>query len=226
MRLYHMTRLETAMKFIIPARRLRISQFGTLNDPFELLSSYIAGKDGRHLSAYLHSHWGRSIGIVSMVKHWKSPLMWGHYAENHTGICLGFDVIENGPVEVEYVQERREFTLDKSKPMRGITEELLRQLVSTKYSQWAYEEEWRVFHNIKQPEADGYSYWNFGPTLQLREIVLGARCKASQLELAEVVHDNEFDVKIIKTRAAFKAFEMATARHHPPLIIKGVTNLK
>lgn len=221
MRLYHMTKLDTAIRFILPRRRLRVSRFDNLNDPFELLSTYLKGQDGKNWSAYLHHHWGKTIGLVSMVQHWKSPMMWGHYAENHSGVCLGFDVTAEGAVEVEYVAERREFCLDKAKPNRGITEEVLRQMLSTKYKQWSYEEEWRIYHDVRRPtEEDGFCYWDFGPTLRLREIILGVRCSASPEEIAEVVGETDVDVKIFKARASTKKFEIVPARRLPPLVLK------
>lgn len=221
MRLYHFTKLDTAINFILPHRRLRISRFTNLNDPFELLSTYMKGQDGRNLSAYMHHHWGGTIGLVSMVRHWKSPVMWGHYAENHAGVCLGFDVSDEGAVEVEYVVDRREFQLDKTKPNRGITEEILRKMISTKYAQWSYEEEWRIFHDIKKPMEDGFCYWDFGSSLRLREVILGVRCKESMELIAKIVGEPGFDVKVIRAKASLQKFEIVQARRLPPVIVNG-----
>ena len=48
-------------------------------------------------------HIERSTGIICMGKHWHSPLMWAHYAGNHTGVCLGFDVPDELAYDIKYV---------------------------------------------------------------------------------------------------------------------------
>ena len=48
-------------------------------------------------------------GILCFSLNWTSLLLWAHYADNHKGICLGFD-LQDGPdwyvYPVSYVKER------------------------------------------------------------------------------------------------------------------------
>jgi hypothetical protein len=93
-------------------------------------------------------------------------LMWGHYAENHKGICLGYKVeyenkancihfndeniepfhtsITNGAVplyKVSYVDEEIEPLnfFDKQK-------EIIIKYLTTKSTSWEYEDEWRLLY--------------------------------------------------------------------------------
>lgn len=92
MRLYYMTQLDAFEKYILPEQQIRISTFDRVNDPFELLGSMKNGNRKAHGFAWLREHWTNVFGFISFSDNWKSPLMWAHYANNHTGVCLGIDV--------------------------------------------------------------------------------------------------------------------------------------
>ena len=89
MRLYYMTTLETFEDYILPAQQIRISTFDKVNDPFELLGAIRGGKVGHENFQWLRDFWTDTKGFISFSDNWHSPLMWAHYAANHTGVCLG-----------------------------------------------------------------------------------------------------------------------------------------
>ena len=101
MRLYYMTSLDIAIDHILPEKRLRIARFDSLNDPFEL-HGVDMGSDGAHVKKTLIEHWTPTIGVLCFGLHWKSPVMWAHYARSHTGVCLGFDVPDDKPQQMQY----------------------------------------------------------------------------------------------------------------------------
>lgn len=83
------------------------------------------------------------IGITSFsgVGKRKDMLMWAHYANNHSGICLVF--IDEAPIgriliDVEYVE-----TPPKIKII-GATGEDMKKALTTKAKFWEYEDEYRV----------------------------------------------------------------------------------
>lgn len=106
MRLYYMTSLHTLENFILPYNRIRVSTFDTVNDPFELLAMGKLSRRQRRDFEWLYEHWVSTLGFISMSESWKSPLMWAHYAENHTGVCLGLDVPDGRSAKVCYEAER------------------------------------------------------------------------------------------------------------------------
>src|SRR5437879_5570695 len=123
---------------------MRIRQFDRLNDPFELLGARMKGKHERCVFKLLRDHWTNTFGAVCMGRHWESPLMWGHYADNHKGVCLGFDVADVWPKQINYEPERLAHLIKIGEPAGGLTHDALEQVLTTKYQQWAYEEEWRL----------------------------------------------------------------------------------
>jgi hypothetical protein len=207
MRLYYMTKLDTATRFILPERRMRISQFHRLNDPFELMGVKMDGPRARKIYKALIDHWSTSIGIICMVKHWQSPLMWAHYADSHHGVCLGFDVPDEMPRKMNYEPERIKYLIDPTKTIGGITRELLLQVLTTKFTQWSYEEEWRLFSDFKEPDpTNGEFYLPFSKDLALKEIIVGARCKSSVGSFKKLLSRVDHSVRIIKARPAFETF--------------------
>jgi hypothetical protein len=145
MRLYYMTSLETAINYILPEQRMRLARLDKLNDPFELLSAQVQEKPDRLVFKTLRNHWINTMGVMCMGLNWKSPLLWAHYAKNHTGICLGFDVDDGLACQMSYEPERLKVMLDSKKPYLGLDEEFLLKVMTTKYSEWSYEKEWRLF---------------------------------------------------------------------------------
>ena len=220
MRLYYMTSLETAVNHILPERRMRLSQFARLNDPFELMSFDQGGAEERYVFRMLRDHWEKSLGVICFGKHWKSPVMWAHYARSHTGVCLGFDVPDDKPKQMIYEPERIKWAVDSAKPIRGVDVELLERVVTTKYAQWAYEEEWRIFANLEEADpANGEYYLDFGPTLMLREIIVGAKCASSLGSFRKLVGNVEKSVEIIKARPAFATFTMVRQKKISPIVV-------
>ena len=95
--------------------------------------------------------------------------MWSHYADKHKGVCLGFDVGEDDNLlEVNYTNKRLEFSLD------NLDESHVKTLLRTKYQGWRYEDEVRIFTTLteKCEQTQNY-YMQFGPALQLREVIAG-----------------------------------------------------
>lgn len=105
--------------------------------------------------------------------------MWGHYAENHTGICLVFEIssgFENSSLfKVNYCRNLLEVPLDKE-GMPVLTTELANKILSHKYKGWEYENECRIFVSLehKAPE-NGHYFYDFTDEFCLKEIILGCR---------------------------------------------------
>jgi len=144
MRLYYMTSHEIATKYVLPERRMKLSLFDELNDPFELQPYSLDDKVLRRIGRVLRSHFTTtSKGLLCFSDNWRSPVMWAHYANKHKGVCLGFDVSDDGldPLvgPVVYNPQRLQFVLDQERELFGIDEEFIRALLYTKSHEWAYD---------------------------------------------------------------------------------------
>lgn len=87
-------------------RHLKISRIMELNDPFEFLSVDLTDRECRRALKKTKKELSKTKGILCFSKTWKNPVLWGHYADKHKGICLGFEVDNSILGKVNYVDSR------------------------------------------------------------------------------------------------------------------------
>jgi len=219
MRLFYMTSQHIG-EVILREKRLKQSRISEMNDPFELLGASIGERDARWVFKILHAHWTRSYGVICFSDNWKSPVMWAHYAEKHHGLCFGFDVPNELASEVRYEPARLNI-IDRKKRLMGVDQEAVNTLLVTKFKEWSYEHEWRVFGSLQDRDpVTKHHYIDFGPTLQLRDVVIGARCRLSIAAVAKLVGKIENPVTVRKARASFTRFEIIQRRDVTPITVK------
>ena len=94
-----------------------------------------------------------TIGIACFSEVFDSLLMWSHYANNHSGICVEYDLLKMNkqlsysPVPIIYSSER--VFIDKIS-VDTIDYESVKSLINcttTKSPEWAYEKEWRIIRD-------------------------------------------------------------------------------
>ena len=134
------------------------------------------------------------MGITCLSELDDSLLMWAHYANNHRGMCVEYELMEINrqlnftPIPVIYSEDRaciRSLNLDTVG--RDTTKVFLESL-TTKSSEWSYEKEWRI---IRDDSACG-DRWNAekkGALLDMirpTSVILG--CMAKQ-EFSDTVQE-------------------------------------
>lgn len=91
----------------------------------------------------------------------------------------------------------------------------------TKSREWAYEQEYRTVADLKvRDPVSGHFYVDFGPELQLREVILGARNQSPVGQLAKLFRQPEYPVSVFKARAAFQEFAMVPNRRISPIKVR------
>lgn len=75
------------------------------------------------------------IGVCCFTKNPSNILMWSHYAHNHKGICLEFDILEDPdffmiPLDVNYVDNMPEYNHFKDRKF------LVEKIIQPKYKIW------------------------------------------------------------------------------------------
>jgi hypothetical protein len=104
-RLYYFTPHKYASD-IIKNGRLKVSRFLEANDPFELRSYDQSDRDFRNFTTEMLNQENKKFGMLCFCRNWTNPVMWAHYAEQHEGVCYGFDIDEAVTVPVSYQSER------------------------------------------------------------------------------------------------------------------------
>jgi Protein of unknown function (DUF2971) len=199
MRLFHFLNTDFALKDI-RERRLKISRIDELNDPFEFLGVDTSNREYRDALNKTKSEISKNKGLLCFSKNWNNPVLWGHYADKHRGICLGFDMPDDLPRQVSYVNSRFNWPTE-------IDQSFMTQLLFTKFSHWSYEDEYRVYVKLEDRDGDFY-YFDFCEELVLKQVIVGPSSSASRSDVQTALGDLSPNIEVFKARAAFKSFSV------------------
>ena len=103
-----------------------------------------------------------TTGISCLSESYDSLLMWAHYANNHRGICVEYDIMEINnqlhftPVPIIYSNERVCFNNLNTDTAGNDAFAFFLRSITSKSEEWSYEREWRI---IRDKAACG-DRWN------------------------------------------------------------------
>jgi hypothetical protein len=210
MRIYHFIKAEYGLENI-RKRRIKISRLNDLNDPFELYALELP--DSRLRSAFSNAkdELHNNRGILCFSDRWNNPVMWSHYADKHRGLCLEFEVPNENLAKVTYRLSRLKEELSQLWAEDSlIAEKAMLACLTTKFSHWKYEREWRAFVDLDTPDENGNYFADFAGNLKLTSVIVGPRSKVSRDELEAAFSKAQLGYKPIsfKARLAFRSFRV------------------
>ena len=90
-----------------------------------------------------------------------------------------------------------------------LTEEVMKKLLLTKFYDWQYENEVRLFVELDHDTIEsGKYFYSFSNDLILREVILGPHCELPIEGVRNIVASFTPSVRVIKSRIAFTKFEV------------------
>lgn len=95
------------------------------------------------------------MGIVCLSESDESLLMWAHYANNHHGMCVEYDLMEINkqlnftPVPIIYSDDRVCFNFLNPATIGNDSVALFLRSITSKSEEWSYEREWRIIRDEK-----------------------------------------------------------------------------
>jgi hypothetical protein len=196
-------------------KRLKVSLIDQLNDPFELIGIASHDPDERQAFAEVKAGLAQYSGMLCFSGKWSNPVQWSHYADRHRGLCLGFDVSDGLLTPVKYRSKRLRPDAQAMKEMQAegpAAHEMMLNLVTTKFSHWHYENEHRLFVELKDKDARGLYFCDFSGDLALREVIVGSTSTISRMELKRALGRRINEVTIFKTQLAFQSFRVIRQR--------------
>ncbi len=208
MRLYYFVSANYAIENIIK-QRLKVAHLNDLNDPFEFLCVDMSDAVIRQVFNKTLSDLSEAQGVLCFSKIWDNPVLWSHYADKHKGICLGFDVPDEAVIQVDYAPNRLQVDIKKDFKKGKIGEKMMSRVLATKFEDWKYEGEARVFVGLEERDSKtGLYYKYFGKDLLLKEVIIGPRCHFAVSDLNGVLTKYNGEVEIVSSRLAFKSFKV------------------
>jgi len=205
-RLYYLTTPEHALSNIV-FKRVKISRFSELNDPFELAAVNSSGLKFREAFSKLIENFKDTKGLICLSENWIDPVLWSHYAAKHRGVALGFKVKKDLVRKVLYSDSRlsKKEIEDAESGSKMVSD----ALVYTKFSSWAYEREWRLLCNLEKFEKE--SNLHFRPideSFQLEEVILGALCDLNLVKMRSLVSQHHSSAITYKAQLAKQSFRI------------------
>jgi hypothetical protein len=182
--LYHFINEEFGLKNL-RERRLKVSDIANLNDPFDFLSIAAPTKAKRQQLREWRLVMAKEHGLICFSRNWRSPVQWGHYADRHKGLCLGFEVDDAHVRQVDYVQSRPVWPAIPEPLPLTVKQRMVDQLLYTKFTHWSYEDEYRLFTSKSFQEQDGHFYVSFSHDMKLKSVLVGARSTLTRAVLNE-----------------------------------------
>ena len=203
MLVYHFINAQYGLENI-RKRRLKISRLMELNDPFEFLGVDLSDREFRRALKETKAELSETKGILCFSESWRNPVLWGHYADKHQGLCLGFEVHSSVLGKVEYQDARLQL------PDR-VNEKFMQKLLFTKFKHWEYEQEYRIYLELED-DIDKIYFSEFSDQLQLKSVFVGDQSDVTRSEVFEAIGDL-IGVEAFKARAGFTRFEVVRQKN-------------
>ena len=87
------------------------------------------------------------------------------------------------------------------------------RLVRTKFIDWKYEDERRMFVRLDPSLQEGGNHFlEFSENLVLREVILGLKCDLPVSRVRQLLKDEPSPVKVLKAGMALRAFKIIEDR--------------
>ncbi len=210
-RVYYFTPQEHALENLCE-RRLKVSRFSQCNDPFELAAFNLKNAKLRRQSKKWLADMDRKNGLLCFCRSWKNPVLWAHYARNHTGVCYGFDIDPEIFVDVRYNSERLYPNLSDENFFEHVGQAQMTDVFATKFIHWSYEEEVRLLVPFSEsvPEEE-LAFYSFSEEMQLKQVIVGPRSPIKVPKVEAAVADKR--VEIFKARLAFRSFAVVRQKN-------------
>ncbi|WP_458398213.1 DUF2971 domain-containing protein [Anaerotignum sp.] len=146
-----------------------------------------------------------TMGISCLSESENSLLMWAHYANNHRGICVEYELMEINkqlgfsPVPVIYSDERVALHSINQETVEEDTLNVFIKSLTSKSSEWSYEKEWRIIRE-NTVCGDSWNSENKGALLDMirpKSVILG--CMATpEFEKKVYEYCEEYKIDLYK----------------------------
>jgi hypothetical protein len=207
MRAYKFLNQQYGLKSLYE-RRLRRTRINELNDPFELRPYDLTNPMDRWAFLSTRDELAQRFGLLCFSADWHDPVIWAHYSDKHTGLCLGFEIPSEAEGageqvrKVDYIHAPLPFPANFLDLDTQHNLSLAEKMIFTKYHNWGYEHEIRAWTDLEE------EFFNFCEMLQLVEVIIGTESKLSAGEITSVLGSMADQVTVKKARAAHDEFEM------------------
>ncbi|WP_081979470.1 DUF2971 domain-containing protein [Pseudooceanicola atlanticus] len=191
--------------------RVRVSDFASCNDGFELTALNISTPKKREDNRAWRSRIAEKFGLICMSSNWRNPLMWGHYGKRGAGACLVFSVSQDCVSKVKYLSQREPAPEDFNYPDESDLPKL-RKFCSQKFSSWSYEREYRFLVDLSRTEKNGADgrFLKMSDEIRLVGVINGYSPESGKKEFVDAFGGRVLNY--FQSRLAFTRFRVVEQR--------------
>ena len=220
---YHYTTWSNFLK-ICESKKFKLSRLGESNDPFEFFPPFKYGSERKEWEKIRTK---RIFASASLSTRMSSPPMWAHYAQNHTGVCLAFNLplprcrkgttksafgleedvltymIDNHIfTKIVYADNRPAVDYDTKRPKEKRYWKAVCEAMIYKSTDWSYENEFKLLVGGEElPECDRPSLLFSGLLPHLHGVILGMNCAHGRSEVRKLLNPIGIGyVKVVKAK--------------------------
>lgn len=158
----------------------------------------------------------KNRAVSCFSKNFNNILMWAHYANAHTGICIGYNAVALYLEIAQQFEERMMVTVDYAKEFKPLNyyrhrrESIIRWL-KTKAEIWSYEQEIRIILNHVNFEGSNKYIININPTC-VHSVYVGTRMSELNLNELKGIWKDKYPNALFSQIVPFKdRFELTTS---------------
>jgi hypothetical protein len=144
-----------------------------------------------------------AYGLLSLSMNYDSILMWSHYANNHTGLVIELDLLEDpefflSPLKVKYQETYEPVNFFG----RATDLEYIKYVLATKSSDWDYEQEIRIIKN-------SIGEFTFKKSV-INKVYFGCRClESDKKRIKALFKSNDYkNIKFFESKEAYGKFKL------------------
>ncbi|MDQ1197940.1 DUF2971 domain-containing protein [Agrobacterium sp. SORGH_AS 787] len=205
--LYYYTSLVHGLTSIRD-KRIKISSFDTLNDPFDILNIAAKTEEQRNDLKKIRDRLTSKGGMICASENWNEPLMWSHYADKHAGVCVALRVDPTEWRKVQYANKRLGIEAYNVKSIEDLSHDQLEEISTIKSDFWTYEQEWRRFYIYEEKDyVTNLDFGYFDRAMMPIGLIFGHRAKVGKERIASILSSNP-SLKIGITRPAYTSFKV------------------
>ena len=201
-------------------KRMKFTPINQLNDPFEALPKIIIKNDSNadnllyisNIRSDIAKGFGSLFGVVSLSNVSDSLLMWSHYTNGHKGFVIELDTDKLGVTQhgtpmqlfkVRYTTKVCSLEINpKMSELTSDSENEFINIVQTKSTEWAYEDEYRYLTKVKEyDKSTNGDYYHPINTEGIISVNLGYYCERLKEQIVNVL--NHSDYKHVKLRSSY-----------------------
>jgi len=151
----------------------------------------------------------KNYRILCLTKELNSVVMWAHYTDNHSGVCLKFDTMKDKQfftfhIKVNYVREYPRFNYIKEYDKHNT----INYIYGTKHLSWKYEKEYRIVKYIPTTKFRNSGLLGYGKPV-LKAIYFGINSNIEDIELVLKINKEYFgdNLKLFQAKEKQRSFK-------------------